>query len=52
VSATAHVLVMDRLFASPLASDRIVLSGHVLRLETGLVETVLEAPAPTRRDAA
>jgi len=43
---------VSRLLANPLASDRIVVSGHVLRLETGLVETVLEAAAPTRRDAA
>lgn len=35
-----------RLLASPLASARIVVSGHVLRLETGLVETVLEPAAP------
>ena len=39
-----------RLLASPLASDRIVVSGHVLRLETGLVETVLEAEAPVRTE--
>ena len=31
---------VERLLSSPLASDRLVVSGHVLDLRTGLVETV------------
>ncbi len=36
-----------RLIASPLLAGRATVSGHVLRLETGLVESVVEATAPT-----
>lgn len=36
----------ERLLASPLASPRILVSGHVLDLETGLVSTVVAATAP------
>ncbi len=38
---------VDRLLASPLASGRITVSGHVHDLETGLVTTVA-APTPAR----
>ena len=41
-----------RLLADPVLPDGVVVSGHVLRLETGLVETVLPAAAPARRTAA
>lgn len=34
------------LLASPLATQRIVVSGHVLDLDTGLVTTVVPATAP------
>lgn len=37
-----------RLLSSPLATAGIVVSGHVLDLETGLVETVLAPAAPHR----
>jgi carbonic anhydrase len=37
---------VERLKSSPLATDRIVVSGHVLDLETGLVETVVGAASP------
>ncbi len=36
-----------RLLTSPMTSSRIVVSGHVLHLETGLVETVLKAATPS-----
>jgi carbonic anhydrase len=43
-----------KLLGSPLLSSDLVasVSGHVLRLETGLVETVAEAVAPGEREAA
>ncbi|WP_217562190.1 carbonic anhydrase [Streptomyces sp. GbtcB6] len=43
-----------KLLANPLLSSDIIasVSGHVLRLETGLVETVVEATAPARTPAA
>ncbi|MFJ9708555.1 hypothetical protein [Streptomyces sp. NPDC101234] len=45
-----------KLLGSPLMSDDVVasVSGHVLRLETGTVETVVEAttPAEARRATA
>jgi carbonic anhydrase len=37
---------VQRLLSSPLATERIVVSGHVLDLGTGLVETVLPPAAP------
>jgi carbonic anhydrase len=37
---------VQRLLSSPLATERIVVSGHVLDLQTGLVETVLAPAAP------
>jgi hypothetical protein len=37
---------VQRLRSSPLVDDRIVVSGHVLDLRTGLVETVLPAASP------
>lgn len=37
---------VERLLTSPLATARIVVSGHVLDLETGLVSTVVPATAP------
>jgi len=42
-------LDVAKLLASPLLSPDLVasVSGHVLRLETGLVETVVEAVAPS-----
>jgi carbonic anhydrase len=48
--ATVRIDV-QRLRSSPLAADRIVVSGHVLDLQTGLVETVLPAAAPDPRPA-
>lgn len=39
-------LDVQRLRSSPLVDDRIVVSGHVLDLRTGLVRTVLPATAP------
>ncbi|MER5700015.1 carbonic anhydrase [Streptomyces mirabilis] len=43
-----------KILASPLLSSDLVasVSGHVLRLETGLVETVVEAVEPSARPAA
>ncbi|AEV84996.1 carbonic anhydrase [Actinoplanes sp. SE50] len=43
-----------RLLAHPLAADGLVVSvsGHAFRLETGLVETVVDAVAPAGRHAA
>lgn len=43
--ATVRVDVR-RLRSSPLVGDRVVVSGHVLDLRTGLVTTVLPATAP------
>ncbi|MFE2063138.1 hypothetical protein ACFXDH_12150 [Streptomyces sp. NPDC059467] len=47
---------VSKLLGSPLMSDDVVasVSGHVLRLETGAVETVVEAttPAEARRATA
>jgi carbonic anhydrase len=37
---------VERLRSSPLASPRIVISGHVFDLATGLVHTVVPASAP------
>jgi carbonic anhydrase len=48
-----HVTVradVQRLRSSPLVADRIVVSGHELDLQTGLVETVLSATSPYSRD--
>ncbi len=47
-----HVTVrvdVQRLRSSPLVDDRVVVSGHVLDLHTGLVETVLPATSPYSR---
>jgi carbonic anhydrase len=48
--ATVRVDV-QRLLSSRLASDRIVVSGHVLNLDSGVVTTVLPACAPERAGA-
>ncbi len=50
-----HVSVhadVARLLTSPMTSSRIVVSGHVLHLETGLVETVLQPAATTAGQSA
>ena len=39
-------LDVQRLLDSPMTSPRIVVSGHVLDLDTGLVKTVVPASAP------
>lgn len=41
---------VERLRSSPIATDAIVVSGHVLDLQTGLVETVSRAPEPQRTE--
>lgn len=43
---------VERLLTSPLATSRLVVSGHVLDLTTGLVTTVLPAAAPRSTAAA
>jgi carbonic anhydrase len=37
---------VERLLSSPLMTARIIVSGHVFNLETGLVSTVVPATAP------
>jgi carbonic anhydrase len=44
-------LDVERLLSAPLITDRVVVSGHVLDLQTGQVETVLPAAAPYPRPA-
>jgi carbonic anhydrase len=47
-----HVTVridVQRVRSSPLVDDRIVVSGHVLDVQTGLVETTLAATSPYSR---
>lgn len=37
---------VDRLLVSPLATSRLVVSGHVLDLATGLISTIVPAVGP------